>query len=548
MQENEIGLIELAKQIIPAPYESRPQDNSVYVKYGTDNLYPQFILSIYQKCPIHASIINTKASYVIGDGLKVKETGQPFELKPNPQDTLQEFLDKIVKDFIIHNKFSIETQYNEFTYATETIAYNHVPAQNLRINREKTKFWISEDWALRRTPQYTFEQWKINNPDPSSKLFYVDGYIPSLYSVYSEPDYSACIESIITDMSIRTFNRNNIVSNFSPSKLITYFLGENVPKSIQDQIKYKLDKYFSGAGEKYLLVFANPDQIKMKIESIDANSWDRAYEVTKEAVKQDIYEGHGINASLLGRETAGKLGNTQELELAYEIFKSNYIQGKRAQIESALSVLFGVEVEFVDRPLFKSRMPDTTKEKIYTINELRALENLPSLPDGDKLLTATPTTQAQPQQLKRETFSLSYDDFNRVAHLGFSKQEWTKITEGNEETLEYVKKSEGENLNVVISLMYDYQERATAAPLITESRAFCQAVLDSNKYFSRQDIQKMSQEFGYDVYKYGGRWYSNPITGITTEECRHFWKAIIVKKDNSPAKFVSKNINTTEND
>jgi hypothetical protein len=421
------------------------------------------------------------------------------------------------------------------TYDTETLAYNHIPAQTLRTNKEKTKFWYSEDWALRRTPQYTYDRWQQQNPDPTSKLFYVDGYIPSLYSVYSEPDYMACIESIITDMSIRTFNRNNITSNFSPSKLITYYLGEGVPKSIQDEIKFKLDKYFSGAGEKYMLVFANPDQTKMKIESIDANTWDRAYEVTRDATKQDIYEGHQINAALIGREVAGRLGNTQELEIAYEIFKANYVQNKRAQIQSALSVLFGVEVEFVDRPLFKSRMPDTTKEKIYTINELRALENLSPIEGGDRLLNTTPATASQvttipEQSLTRvEKLSLTYEDFGKVEHLGFQKNEWSAITEGNAETLEYVKQKEG--LGSVISLLYDYRERPTAAPLKTESRAFCQAVVDSGKYYSRQDIQQMSSIFGYDVYKFGGHFYTNPLTGITTEECRHYWQPVIVRKN-----------------
>lgn len=540
MQEKlDLEIIQLAKQIIPQPYESRPQDNSAYVKYGTDNLYPQFILNLYQRCPIHASIINTKASYIIGDGLKVKETGEPFEIKPNSTDTLNEFLDKVVKDFLIHNKFSVETQYNELTYRNQTLAYNHIPAQTIRVNKEKTKFWYSEDWALRRTPQFTWEQWQLDNPDASSKLFYVDGYIPSLYSVYSEPDYMACVESIITDMAIRTFNRNNIMTNFSPSKIITYFLGESVPKSIQDEIKYKLDKYFSGAGEKYMLVFANPEQVKLKIENIDSNTWDRAYEVTREATKQDIYEGHQINAALIGREVAGRLGNTQELELAYEIFKANYVHNKRSQIESSLSVLFGVEVEFADRPLFKTRLADATKEKVYTINELRAIENLPAIQDGDRLLVAqapvaaTPApAQVQAQQFsKQEAHGLTLDDFRKVEHLGFEKSGWTKICDGNEEMLESMRPLLKEELGTVVTVLYDYVLREDAAPLITQSREFCQAVEASNKFFSRQDIQTMSSEFGYDVYKYTGGFYRNPDTNITTPWCRHKWKPVIVRQN-----------------
>jgi hypothetical protein len=310
-----------------------------------------------------------------------------------------------------------------------------------------------------------------------------------------------------------------------------------VPKSIQDEIKYKLDKYFSGAGEKYMLVFANPDQTKLKIENIDSNSWDRAYEVTREATKQDIYEGHQINAALIGREVAGRLGNTQELELAYEIFKANYVHNKRSQIQSALSVLFGVEVEFSDRALFRTRLADTTKEKVYTINELRAIENLPAIQDGDRLIVTQAPQLPQPQFQQTTKLSsqeyreLTIEDFRSIEHLGYEKSGWIKICDGNEEMLESMKPLMKEELGTVVTVLYDYVVRANAAPLKTESRPFCKEMEASGKYWSRQEIQQMTKQFGYDVYKFGGHWYRNPDTGIITESCRHQWKPIVVRQN-----------------
>lgn len=533
-----IDMEKFAKTIIPVPFETRPLSNDVMVKYGIDNLYPNFLLNLYSKCPIHAAVINTKASYIIGDGLKRKD-GQDFTIPMKGMETFNEFIDKIVKDFLIFNAFAVETQYNELTYKDTTLAYNHVPAHTLRTNKEKTKFWYSEDWALRRTAQWTYDVWQRSNPDAKSKIFWYDGYIPSTNRVYVEPDYNACIESIVTDMSIRLFNRNNITSNFSPSKVITYYLGENVPKNIQDDIKWKLDKYFTGSGEKYMLVFANPGQEKLRIDNIDANTWDRAYEVTKAAVKDDIYEGHSINGALLGMATAGKLGNTQELELSYEIFKSNYIQSKRLQLQSAFSVLFGVEVEFVDRPLFKSRMPEATKEKIYTINELRAMENLPPIPDGDRLLAqnAQPQqpapTQPQPiqQSLKNDYFQLTYEDWKKVEHLGQSKEKFSFICEGGEEALSAIKAVGSEELNRVVQVVYDYQERPGIPPAQSGSREFCKELMASNKYFTRPEIQEMSRIVGRDVFNLGGGFYHNPDTGITSAHCRHYFKSVIVSRE-----------------
>lgn len=598
----QIDIIQLAKQIIPQPTETKPLNNDVMVKYGLDNLYPNFLLNLYSKCPIHHAIIDTKASYILGGGLKRKD-GSDLNIKVNDLDSISSFVEKIVKDFLLFNSFAVETQYNQLTYDKEVLSYNHVPAHTVRTNKEKTKFWYSEDWNLKRTAQWTYDGWKKNNPDPTSKLFWYDGYIPSINRIYVEPDYNACIESIVTDMSIRLFNRNNITSNFSPAKLITYYLGENVPTNIQDDIKWKLDKYFSGSGEKFMLVFANPGQEKIKIENIDANTWDRAYEVTKASVKDDIYEGHSINAGLLGRETAGKLGNSQELELSYEIFKANYVQSKRLQLQEALSLLFGFEVEFVDRPLFKTRVPDSTKEKVYTINELRAMENLPPLPDGDKLLSIqsnnSTNTQVQNQQLSKVEKRLSIEDFEKVKDMGTPKNNLQFLCYGDEEQLskmeirldrekdiaDYVlsndikdltmnqlkiliRKDLGIDLTVdilrntlaklgdagvlnfteedgkvkiippvepkipnsrAISIMYEYDVKpGLGKPLIDTSRDFCVKLIENDRYYTREEIQKMSAIFGYDIYKFSGGYYYNPETNITTPSCRHHFVPVIV--------------------
>ena len=529
-QEDLMTSIQLAKQEIPVPWETKPINNDIMVKYGLDNLYPLFLLNLYLKSPIHQSIVNTKASYIIGSGLRRKDGGE-LNLRPNPIDSMDSFLDKIVKDFLIFNNFCVEVQYNDFTYQTEALAYNHIPAQNIRVNKDKSLFYYSEDWALRRTDQYVYQRWMQDNPDPSSKLFYFEGYIPTKNRVYPEPEYSACIEAIVTNISIQTFNRNNIVNNFSPSKLVTYYLGENVPNHIQRDVKNKLEKHFSGDGEKWMLIFANPGQEKIKIENIDPNTWDAAYEVTRTASIDDIYEGHGFNPALMGKGTPGKLSNTQELELSYEILKSNYIESKRKQIESGLSLLFGFEVEFVEKSLFKTRVSESTREKILTINELRALEGLDPIDGGDRMI-GTNQQQATPL-LQSQTFGkeATLEDFEKIKHIGFDKNEWLWVCDGNEETLQAIETFNGEKLNTVVTVMYDYKVRDTAAPLLTESRPFCQAVESSNRYYTRSDIQQMSNILGWDVYKYGGRFYHNPVTGITTQECRHFWKPVIVRQN-----------------
>ena len=42
-----------------------------YVTFGADNLYPDFLIELFNKSPKHNAIVSSKASYVAGVGTKV---------------------------------------------------------------------------------------------------------------------------------------------------------------------------------------------------------------------------------------------------------------------------------------------------------------------------------------------------------------------------------------------------------------------------------------------------------------------------------------------
>lgn len=68
-------------------------------------------------------------------------------------------------------------------------------------------------------------------------------------------------------------------------------------------------------------------------------------------------------------------------------------------------------------------------------------------------------------------------------------------------------------------------------PVKTETRAFCEKLLELNRIFTREDINAISSRVDRDVWKYKGGWYTNPETGVTTPFCRHEWvQQITIKR------------------
>lgn len=82
-----------------------------------------------------------------------------------------------------------------------------------------------------------------------------------------------------------------------------------------------------------------------------------------------------------------------------------------------------------------------------------------------------------------------------------------------------------------LKTVYEYVKRpdATGPDVLPDGRTrpFCEAMVNSNKYFSREDINNISAELGYDVWQHRGGWFTMP-NGNHRPSCRHIWNAVLV--------------------
>lgn len=89
-----------------------------------------------------------------------------------------------------------------------------------------------------------------------------------------------------------------------------------------------------------------------------------------------------------------------------------------------------------------------------------------------------------------------------------------------------------------LKIVYSYELRDDAAPLLTESREFCikmEQMSKSGKRWTREEIEGLANDMPEtfisdieDVWKYRGGWYTKPGTDVATPFCRHLWKQFII--------------------
>lgn len=82
--------------------------------------------------------------------------------------------------------------------------------------------------------------------------------------------------------------------------------------------------------------------------------------------------------------------------------------------------------------------------------------------------------------------------------------------------------------NSEVKYFYDWKTGFNNSDLKT-SRPFCKKLMELNRYYSREQIDAISNKVGLNVYMYGGGWW-NMGNGVNSPSCRHIWKSVIVKR------------------
>ncbi len=77
-------------------------------------------------------------------------------------------------------------------------------------------------------------------------------------------------------------------------------------------------------------------------------------------------------------------------------------------------------------------------------------------------------------------------------------------------------------------ILYSYEVRPNVPRAKSGSRPLCEKLYGSQLFFTRKEIEDISNQLGYSVFLLCGGFYRNPNTGITTPYCRHFWQRNVV--------------------
>lgn len=547
--------------------------------FGEDNLYPEFLIEMYNKSPKHNAIVSAKASYLAGVGTSIKGQDTAIIAKAqqkveaiNAYESLDELKAKVADDLELFNGFALEIIWSRDKQKISEIY--HLPFQKIRKTLDD-KFAFCEDWSDRKCE--IIEYTPFNPITRESKQLYYCQLYRAGQGIYPLPDYVGGLKYIEIDTEVSNWHLNSIKNGFSAQTLIQMFKGYPTPEEAR-KTERALKKNYTGTDNAggLIIQYNDPNEKESIINNLQPSDFDKQFDILNKTVQQEIFVSHKVNSPMLfGVRVEGQLGGRSELIEAYEMFQSAYVEPRQKKLDDALTYLFeyiapiqlrtenkpplGINYQelftagIIDRDEVRKELGFSTQVKMAAQNpfgwdderDLQVFAKYGESADlyeevkfefGDALNKALLNILAENPGLQTgDLVNLTKQPAQNVMD---ALTELIKSDRIAPEVNGYKVTAKGRDLikglqtELVVRYQYEKAPGIEGGILIPTSRDFCRKIVESKKVFSREDIDTMSAELGYDVWKRRGGWYHNSNTDTNTPQCRHIWqqKVMIRKK------------------
>ena len=447
----------------PEPIEKI--DKSGWVKWGEDNLYPQFLVNLAYDNPIHGGIINQKVTFITAGGVIIE--GDEQNVLFTSGETLQSVVESAVRDFEIGETYSILFKKS---LSTGKWSAQNIDFELIRATENLLYYDYSDDWGKTRQGKETnYRKIKsihyvtaednecifTNVTRPKQRYHGKDKKKELTSNYYPVPNYSGAITSILAGIEQDYFTYSEVVNSYKGGTLIN--LANGVPETVQEEDKI-IKRIKGEASNKetqggLTVTFSDGQDSAPTVQQINGNDLDKRYiESNKEIVKKIMMAHAVISAELFGLVSDSLFGSKEQLEISYKLFQENYVKKRQTVVADSLTWCFKRLNGFAGKIIFNDYVLNLEKNvstdnavsnaingmsplvankllNVLTTNEIRALARLQPIDGGDVVPTvATPAVM--------EKMSEEIDVVSLFENVGGSKEDFKILASRPYETFD----------------------------------------------------------------------------------------------------------------
>jgi predicted transcriptional regulator len=553
-----------------------------FVTFGADNLYPDFLIELFNKSPKHNAIVSAKASYVAGIGTEVFGSSTEEIAKAeaklkniNAYETYEELKAKVAYDAELFNGFAVEVIWNKGKTAPSE--FYHIPFKDIRKGLEGD-FVYCADWTDNKAEKIHYQPYNPITRE-SKQIYYCQFYRPG-QGEYPLPDYVGALKYIEVDTEISNYYLNSIKNGFTAQTHIQLFKGIPTPEEARATARRFKENYQGTDNAGGLIIqYNDPTEKESVINNLQPSDFDKQFDLLNKTVQQEIFVAHKVNSPMLfGVRVEGQLGGRSELIEAYEMFHHAYIEPRQQKIDDTFAYLLepiaSVRLETINKPpigldyqaLFTAGIIDRnearkelgfdeieeplnvalSKQNPFGWDDERDIKVFQQYGESADNFEAykfefVDAVETAILNVLKENKGLQVGDIVNITKLdakvvadAIAKLAKAELIKSYEDGLETTPKGveEVKRLQTEIVVRYGYALAAgiKGTLVIPTTRDFCRQIVESNRVYSREDINAMSTQLGYDVWKRRGGWYHNPTLDVNTPQCRHIWQQQLLRR------------------
>ena len=315
-------------------YKCVSAKNAPYVKWGEDNNFPDYLFELFKNSSQMAAIILQMKNYVLGSGIT---SNFPLKIVNRKLETFENFIDKLVFDYLLYGGFSFQIIKNKLGQIAEL---NHLDFKYIRVDEDETKVFFSKDWSKGRRTPLVYDRWDINS-NSSNSVFYFKGFLTR--ECYPMPFYISCLTSLEISTQIGDFHLNNLLNGFSPSCIINFNNGSNISEDVQDEIEDAVKEKFCGTenASRILLSFNDDMTHKTTFERLQDDGMIDKYNNLQQTTEKDIFRAFRMNKLLLGDGSENTGFNKQAYLESFALYNKSVIEPIQRELEGVLDISLG---------------------------------------------------------------------------------------------------------------------------------------------------------------------------------------------------------------
>lgn len=386
-----------------------------YYQFGQKDDFPNIIIDAVNDSGTARECIEKRKIFLKGEGLRSKALE---EAKANPDQTFGELIDDLLLQLAHVPAITLQVKYNR---AGKPARFYWLPFQHIRkrydgnfiynpalgdppgyhytINR--TNDVIIPAFGSCANPQAVREmiakQEKDYGEQVGELLYVYQKGIGVNYEHYPVPKWSAGLHDINADAGLSLHEEAQVSNSFKAGVVIATRKMDHVTKDGNGKTEYdyyqdEIDQFCSPDGSPVLTIEGVNDEGAPQVTPLNIQHQMDATDKATERIAKKVCRLMSVPPLLLGIETAGKLGNNQELVNFMKLFRLSLLQDRKLLYQALRKILPEIspeQYEVIELNLFDF-IPDKvidrmTDEQINEAFDLPEIEQSTASPAEEKV-------------------------------------------------------------------------------------------------------------------------------------------------------------------